>query len=268
MNRISIYTSTTVSSKTASLIGTDQKPLLNNKNQNKENIFKSFPKSNINNINNFYQEIFSSKKNTIKKEDKSPEEQKSGSDKENFNSIQKDKKYNFSIERHKKISKLPYNIKNNEKLKIKYLNNNMKSQKLPKYSSDYIGEKLKKDIDFPNVNIINKKNKKSYLSCRKFSFISSDKKKFRQKYIFLNENNEYFSFGLYYDKDIIDKSKELDDELIENSCDMDVESDEEAKINGCNVCLFDLKYAFSKLNENNQCISYVKKNKVKLVNNN
>ena len=266
MNRISIYTSTTVSSKTSSLIGTDQKPLLINKNQNKEKYFKSFQKTNINNINNYYQYNFSSKKNS--KDNKSIEDEKSETDKENFNSIYKDKNYNYSKEKHIKISKLPYNMKNNEKLKIKFLNNNMKSQKIPKFSSDFIGEKLKKDIDFPNVNIINKKNKKSYLSCRKFSFISSDKKKLRQKYIFLNENNDYISFGLYYDKDIIDKSKELDDELIENSFDMDIESDEETKITGFNVCLLDLKYAFSKLNENNQCISYVKKNKVKLINNN
>lgn len=264
MKRISIYTSTTVSSKSISLICSDQKALFKNKSKNKAKLLMSFKKRSIKTINNY----FSDKKNNTENEDISNEDEYNSSSKNNLNSIQKDKKDNYSKEKHKKISRLPYYLKNNEKLKLSYLNNNLKSQKLPKFSSDGIGDKLKKDIDFPNVSMISKKKKINYLSCRKFSFISSDNKKFKQKYIFLNDKNEYVSFGLYYDKDIIDKNKELDEELIENSSDLDIESDEEAKINGISICMLDLSYAFQKVTENIESISYVKKNKVKIVNNN
>lgn len=257
MQRTSIYTSTTISSKTTTLIGTDQKSPLK-KNKKNSILFNSFQKRNS--TNNIFYDYFSSKKHKSKKNNISDDEKY-----EEIDSNQKDKNKNYSKIKHKKISRLPYNIKNNELLKLKFLNNNMKSQKLPKFSSDSIADKLKKDIDFPNVNII-KKNKKNFVSCRKFSFLSSDKKILKQKCIYLNNKNEYISFGLYYDKDIIDKSKELNEELIENSDDLDNESDEENIINGINICFYDLKYAIKKVNENNKCISYVKNNKAKLIN--
>lgn len=263
MNRISINTSTTVSSESTSLLGTDQKALLKNKSENKEKLFRSFKKNNMKNINNY----FSEKKYNTENEDITNEAEYSGISKDDLNSISEDKKKYYSKKRHMKISRLPYNLKNNEKFKLSYLSNNLKSQKLPKFSSDGIEDKLKKEINFPNVSIISKKMKKNYLSCRKFSFISSDNKKFKQKYIFLNDKNEYVSFGLYYDKDIIDKSKELDEDLIENSSDLDVESDEEIKINGIEMCIVDLTYALHKVTENIENISYVKKKKVKFTNN-
>lgn len=270
MKKISIYTSTAISSKSTNIIGTEQKSLLKNQENRyiKAKLFHSFQKSYIKKEEPSLSDFFSSEKTSTFNENTSNYDEYSiTTDKKMINVIQKDKKY-YSKEKHKKLSRLPYNLKHNEILKLKYLNDNMKSQKLPKYSSDYIKDKLNKDIDFPNVNIISKKKKKNHLSCRKFSFISSDKKKFQQKYVFVNDKNEYISFGLYYDKDIIDKNKELDDELIENSSDLDVESDEENKMTGIKICMIDLKYALMKLNENIEYISYAKNNKVKIFNNN
>lgn len=262
MKKISINTSTTVSSKSIKIVGTEQKSSMNdqNKKDSKTILFSSLRKINIKNVNPYSSDFSFEKCSTNNEYTSNKDEYIISTEKRDFNIIQRDKN------KHKKISRLPYNFKNNEILKVKFLNNNMKSQKLPKYSSDYIKDKLKKELDLPNVNIMGKKKKKNYLSCRKFSFIFSDKKKFQQKYIFLNNKNEYISFGLYYDKDIIDKNKESDDELIENSSDLDAESEEENKLAGINVCMLDLKYAFSKVNENTEYISYVKKNKAKILN--
>ena len=73
--------------------------------------------------------------------DKSPskainaeKENLSDEDKENYDPIQKPVNNN-SIIRHKKISRFPYDLKNNELLKKIYLINHMKSQKLPRYYS-------------------------------------------------------------------------------------------------------------------------------------
>ena len=261
MKKISINSSTTVSSKSTKIIRTEQKSSMNeqNKKDNKNILFRSFKKCNIKNFNPYFYD-FSYEKSSIY------DEYTSNKDEYIMSKEKKDYKNFYSKEKHKKISRLPYNFKNNEMLKVKFLNNNMKSQKLPKYSSDYIKDKLKKDLVLPNVNIMTKKRKKNDFRCRKLSFILSSGKKFRQKYIFLNNKNEYISFGLFYDKDVIDKNKELDDELIENSSDLDVESEEENKLAGINVCMLDLKYAFLKVNENTEYISYVKKNKAKILN--
>ena len=267
MKKLSINSSTTVSSKSIKIVGTEQKSSMNeqNKKDKKTILFRSFRKSNIKNVNPDSSDFSYEKSSTINEYTSNKDEYIISTEKKDFNIIQRDKNY-YSKEKHKKISRLPYNFKNNEMLKVKFLNNNMKSQKLPKYSSDYIKDKLKKDLVLPNVNIMTKKRKKNDFRCRKLSFILSSGKKFRQKYIFLNNKNEYISFGLFYDKDVIDKNKELDDELIENSSDLDVESEEENKLAGINVCMLDLKYAFLKVNENTEYISYVKKNKVKILN--
>ena len=252
MNRISVNTTTNISSKTTTtLIESAYKTSLKKKYLNKGHSFNSFQKKFE---NTYYKNLSfnSSDKKTENNED-------INNDNESNN-----KNDNYSIRIHKRISRIPYNIKNDEILKLKFLNNNVKSQKFSKYSSDSIIDKLKKDIDFPNVNILSKR-KKSIMSCKRFSYISSDNKNFKQKFIFLNNDNKYVSFGLYYDKDIIDKSKELNDELIENSIDIDNESDEESIINGIHVCFLDLQRAFSIIKENPECISYVKNKKVKFI---
>ena len=256
MNRISINTSTYISSKTTTLIESEQKTSLKNQNKNIIKSFNSFQKK-LKKISNTSFKYKSSEKKISRKE-----ETKDDTDSESNIESTNNKNNTFTIKRHKKISRVPYDIKNNEILKLKFMNANMKSQKLPKFSSDSIVAKLKKDIEFPNVKILSKK-KKSYLNYRRFSYISSDKKLFQQKCIFLNDENKYVTFGLYFDKDIIEKSKELNDELIENSYDIDNESDEENIINGIHVCYHDLKCAFSKIKDNPECISYVKDKKVK-----
>ena len=216
MKRISINTSTNISSKTTTLIESEQKTSIKNQNKNIINSFNSFQKK-LKKISNTSYKYKSSEKKISHNEETS-------NDTDNESNIESTNKKNntFTIRRHKKISRIPYDIKNNEILKLKFINANMKSQKLPKSSSDSIVAKLKKDIEFQNVKILSKK-KKSYLSYRRFSYISSDKKLFQQKCIFLNNENKYVTFGLYFDKDIIDKSNELNDELIENSYDIDNE---------------------------------------------
>ena len=128
-----------------------------------------------------------------------------------------------------------------------------KKSKLPKYSSDGIGIKLKKDINFPNTKIFSKKSKKN--------FLLSSRKKFEQKKFFLSKQNKYVSFGLYYDKDIMEKSEELNLELIENDYDMDCESDDENIMSGIDMCLYDIQKAISEIKKNSKSISYIKKNK-------
>lgn len=79
----------------------------------------------------------------------------------------------------------------------------------------------------------------------------------------MSNDNKYISFGLYYDKDIIEKSEELNKELIESDNDMDCESDNENIISGINICLYDIQNAISELKKNSNSISYIKKNKTK-----
>ena len=158
-----------------------------------------------------------------------------------------------SINKHKKISKLPYYLKNKEDSKLKYINKYIKSKKLPKYSSDSLGIKLKQDINFPNIKIFSKKKKRN--------MDLSAQKKLNRKCVYLNRDNSYISFGLYFDRDIIDNSKELNKELIEADNDMDCDSDDENINSGINTCLFDIKNAILEVKKNINSIYYIKKNK-------
>ncbi len=83
------------------------------------------------------------------------------------------------------------------------------------------------------------------------------KKKFKQRRIFSNNDNNLISFGLYYDKDIIDKSKELNKELIENDFDMDDDSDEEGIQSGIDTCLYDIKRAFEEIKKYKNSFAYI-----------
>ena len=268
MNRNSINTNTSLSTKTITTnLETDIKTSLKKFNSIKNNyktpkIFNSFQKTYINFKDTFKNLNLqnSSDKSEITN---SKENSKSISSESNTSSNQSSNKLNklnksriHSIKKHKKISNLPYNLKNNEPLKLQYINQQMKNcSKLPKYSSDNIGIKLKKDINFPNVEIFSKKLKKN--------FIFSSQKKFAQKRIFLNDKNKYVSFGLYFDKDIIEKSAELNMELIENDNDMDCESDDENITTGINMCIYDIQEAIWEVKKNSNSISYIKKNKAK-----
>ena len=268
MKRISIDTTTSISTNTKT---TNLEPNLTSSLKKRKSYFSSLKKINSNNIKSFSD--FSSEQNIEKSSSEflSSKESKISNDKSKStikNSLKKEASFKYNIIKHKKISNLPYNLKDNEDLKLQYINQNLKNTKFPKYYSDYIGLKLKKDINFPNMDIFSKKSKRNSFKNKRLSFLLSEQKIFNQKYIFLNSDNKYISFGLYYDKDIIDKNKELDDELIENSSDLDVESDEENKMTGIKICMIDLKYALMKLNENIEYISYAKNNKVKIFNNN
>ena len=158
-----------------------------------------------------------------------------------------------SINKHKKISKLPYYLKNKEDSKLNYINRYIKSKKLPKYSSDFLGIKLKQDINFPNLKIFSKKNKRN--------LDLSAQKKVNRKCFYLNRDNNYISFGLYLDRDIIDNNKELNKELIEAENDMDCDTDSENINSGINTCLYDIKNAISQVEKNINSISYIKKKK-------
>ena len=158
-----------------------------------------------------------------------------------------------SINKHKKISNLPYYLKNKENSKLNYINKYIKSKRLPEYSSDFIGMKLKKGINFPNINIYNKKPRKN--------IVLSAQKKLDRKLFYLNRENKFISFGLYFDRDIIDKNNELNKELIKNDIDMDCDSDDENILWGKNICYDDIKIAISKVEKDINSISYIKKNK-------
>ena len=269
MKRTSINTTTSLSTNTKTTnLDTDTKTSLKKYNSIKNDYktpktFNSYQKAYINfkdTFNNIFlqnngdkSEISSSIENSNSISSESETSSNQSSNKSNALNIKKI----HSIKRHKKISNLPYDLKNNETLKLQYINNHMKiCSKLPKYSSDGIGIKLKKEINFPNTKLFSKKSKKN--------FLLSSRKKFEQKKIFLNKENNYVSFGLYFDKDIIEKSEELNLELIENDNDMDCESDDGNIISGIDMCLYDIQKAFSEIKKNSKSISYIEKNKAKL----
>lgn len=267
MNRTSINTTSSLSTNTKTInLETDIKtPILKKLNSIKKNNYKT-PKIFIPVQNNYinFKDSFKNLtfKNDIDKSEKSSSiessESKSCKSNNTSSSAQSQLKSISLIKKHKKISNLPYNLINNEPLKLQYINQHMKNySKLPKYSSDCIGVKLKKDIIFPKVEIFSKKSRKN--------FLLSTRKKFAQRKIFLNNDNKYVSFGLYYDKDIIEKSEELSKELIENDSDMDCESDNENIITGINICLYDIQKAISEIKENSNSISYVKKKKLNFI---
>lgn len=268
MNRTSINTNTSLSTNTKTTnLDTDIKTSLKKYNSIKNEyktpkVFNSYQKAYINfkdTFNNFplqnnidKSEITNSIENSQSISSESETSSNQSSNKSNTLNIKKI----HSIKKHKKISNLPYDLKNNETLKLQYINQHMKnSSKLPKYSSDGIGIKLKKDINFPNTEIFSKISKKN--------FLLSSRKKFEQKKFFLNKENKYVSFGLYYDKDIMEKSEELNIELIENDIDMDCESDDENITSGIDMCLYDIQKAISEIKNNSKSISYIKKNKAK-----
>ena len=238
MKRTSINTTTSLSTNTKTTnLETDTKTSLKKYNSIKNDYktpkkFNSYQKSYINFKDTFN---FSFQNNSNKSEISSSIENSESISNESETSYNqtsnKSKKLNIkkihSIKKHKKISNLPYNLKNNETLKLQYINNHMKKKsKLPKYSS-----------------------------------LLSSRKKFEQKKLFLSKENKYVSFGLYYDKDIMEKSEELNLELIENDNDMDCESDDENIMSGIDMCLYDIQKAISEIKKNSKSISYIKKNK-------
>ena len=256
MKRSSIGTTTTLSTNTKTTsLETDIKnslkidKLIQNQSQK---ISNSYHKSFINLKDSFddfsSNNDFKSKRNSKGAEKDNSLSKDSNSEKKE-NSTKKSLPIISSINRHKKISNLPYYLKNKENLKLKYINQCIKSTKFPKYSSDFRGLKLKKDLNFENMKIFSKKSKVNY--------ILSDQKKFKQRRIFLNNDNNLISFGLYYDKDIIDKSKELNKELIENDFDMDDDSDEEGIQSGIDTCLYDIKRTFEEIKKYKNTFEYI-----------
>ena len=264
MKRISIGTTTTLSTNTKTTnLGTVTKTSLKKENSPKNKtpkILNSYPQK-YDNYNNLFNE-FSSINDYLSDEISSSKESEyslsgeydSLSQENSLNktiSIKKELQNNLNITKHKKISKIPYYLKNQENLKLKYINENIKRKNLPKYSSDFIGIKFKKGINFPNIKIFSKKSKQNY--------ILSEEKKLNGKKFFLNRDNQYISFGLYLDRDVIENSKELNKELIENDNDMDCDSDEGNIITGINNCLYDIKKAFFVIEKNKNAISFIKK---------
>jgi len=248
MKRISIDTTTSISTNTKT---TNLEPYLTSSLKKRKSYFSSLKKINSNNIKSFSD--FSSEQNIEKSSSEflSSKESKISNDKSKStikNSLKKETSFKYNI---------------NEDLKLQYINQNLKNTKFPKYYSDYIGLKLKKDINFPNMDIFSKKSKRNSYKNKRLSFLLSEQKIFNQKYIFLNSDNKYISFGLYYDKDIIENSKELNKELIENDLDMDNESDDENISSGYNMCLYDLKKGFHEFEKNPKSLTYIKKNKIK-----
>ena len=200
------------------------------------------------------EEISSENEYSLSEDSNSNSSNKENSNNTNNNSQKKELPIISSINRHKKISDLPYYLKNNEDIKLQYINKYIKSKRLSKYSSDFIGMKLKKGINFPNIKIFSKKSKKN--------LVLSNQKKLNRKKIYLNRENKFVSFGLYFDRDIIEKSKELNKELIKADDDMDCDSDDENINSGINTCLYDIKKAIIEVEKNMNCISYIKKNKI------
>ena len=261
MKRSSIGTTITLSTNTKTTnIETDIKTSLKRENIIKyktPKILNTFQKNYIN--INFHGSFSNFSSNDDFQSSNSNSSKSNSSSKENSLSdsisSKKSKKINANINKHNKISQLPYYIKDKENWKLHYINEYIKSSKLPKYSSDFIGVKLKKEINFPNIKIFNKKVKTN--------LILSQQKKFKGKKIFLNKENKFISFGFYIDKDIIEKSKELNEELIENDTDMDCESDDDNIMSGINMCLYDIQRAILEVTKNSNSISYIKKNKTK-----
>ena len=226
-------------------------------------IFNSFQKNNTNGNILFNQDL--SSENDIQNEEitNSLEKEYSLSEESNIsnkdsslneiNSTKKELSIVSRINKHKNISKLPFYLKNKDVLKLKFINDNIKNKSLPEYSSDFIGLKLKKGINFPNIRIFSQKSKKD--------FILSEQKKLNRRCLYLNRDNKFISFGFYCDRDIIENSKELNKELIENDNDMDCDSDEDNIIAGINTCLFDIKKAIIEIKNNKNSISYIKKDK-------
>ena len=264
MKRISIGTTTTLSTntKTTNFETNIKTPLKLDKslrNKTPKLLFNSFKKNSSININFSFNKDnqtndFSS---SLENENEYSLSEKSNSNKENSidinNSSKKEIPIVSSINKQKKISNLPYYLKNKENLKLNYINKYIKSKTLPEYSSDFIGMKLKKGITFPNINICNKKPIKN--------LDLSAQKKLDRKRLYLNRENKFISFGLYFDRDIIDKNKELNEELIENDNDMDCDSNDENIISGIDICLYDIKEAIYKVKKDINSISYTKKYK-------
>ena len=115
MKKLSINSSTTVSSKSIKIVGTEQKSSMNeqNKKDKKTILFRSFRKSNIKNVNPDSSDFSYEKSSTIN-------EYTSNKDEYIMSKEKKDYKNFYSKEKHKKISRLPYNFKNNEMLTFLY----------------------------------------------------------------------------------------------------------------------------------------------------
>ena len=84
-----------------------------------------------------------------------------------------------SIWIHRKISRIPYSLKNEEAQKLIFINEKIKNKKLSKYSSQPIDKTYNNDLSYNNINYSPKKQNKqiSY-------FLESENNKFKQKFYF------------------------------------------------------------------------------------
>ena len=157
-----------------------------------------------------------------------------------------------SIWIHRKISRIPYSLKNEEAQKLIFINEKIKNKKLSKYSSQPIDKTYNNDLSYNNINYSPKKKNKqiSY-------FLESENNKFKQKFYFKEDKGRKV-FNLYLDYDIIEKSNELNDQLIENSFDMDQETDEDNLEFGDNICISDIQKGCELIAEDPNIISYIK----------
>ena len=156
MQRESINTYTTVSSKTTTLIESNQKSSLIKQNQ------KGFIQNS----------------NICKNSEDIKKSEQGKANLNNVNILQKDlNKNSFSRKKHERISRVPYNLKNNEILKLKFVNQSIKSDKFPKFSSEG-----KKNMDFSNTDVLSKRFKKNYIGNKQLPYISSEQKKFQQNF--------------------------------------------------------------------------------------
>ena len=190
---------------------------------------------------------------------------KISNDSENKNHSKSSSKNNKKLKKiksmriHQKISRLPYSLKNEEIPKLIFINKKLRNKKFPKYASQPIDKTYNQnDLNDNNFCYSPKKQTKKIIH-----FLESEKNKFKRKFYF-KEDEECNVFNLYFDNDIIEKSDELKDQLIENSCDMDQESDEENLKFGDNMCECDIIKGCELMAEDPNIISYIRHNQVEI----
>lgn len=169
---------------------------------------------------------------------------------------------NYKMKLHKKISKLPYKFIDDETAKKIFIRSKIKPEKFPKF---YSQKNIQDEKENLNMNLEIKKDKKNRR--KKYGFLSSQQKFFREIINFEGKEDGYTNFDLFYDKDIIEKSKEFNEELIENKYDIDNSSDEDDIKKGHETCLNDLKLGFKILSQNPNLVSFFKKNQVNFFSN-
>ena len=164
-----------------------------------------------------------------------------------------------SIRIHRKISRIPYSLKDEEIPKLIFINRIIRNKKFPKYNSQPIDKTYNKNNLSDNYNNIDLSPKKQTKKIN--HFLESEKNKFIQKFYF-KRDEERTTFNLYFDTDIIEKSSELDDQLIENSFDMDQETDDEGLKISENICKTDIIKGCELMAEDPYKISYIRHNQV------